>query len=145
MTNQFREDLFYRLQDLTITIPPLRERREDIPLLVAYFLEKFARQTIEPLRLQCIADMFQNDSFPGNVRELESKIKKLITFNPGLDHPAQTAIKKFGLKNARRNFESSLLLNILNETGWNKNKAAEKLGISRMTLFNLQKKYDLKK
>ena len=145
MTNQFREDLFYRLQDLTITIPPLRERREDIPLLVAYFLDKFAHQTIDPLKLQCIADLFQNDSFPGNVRELESKIKKLITFNPGLDHPAQTAIKKFSLKNARRNFECSLLRNILNDTGWNKNKAAEKLGISRMTLFNLQKKYDLKK
>ncbi|MEI6614269.1 MAG: helix-turn-helix domain-containing protein, partial [Chrysiogenales bacterium] len=143
--NLFREDLFYRLQDLTINIPPLRERLEDIPLLIAHFLKKFGYQTLEPLRLQGIADMFQNDSFPGNVRELESKIKKLITFNPDLEHPAQIVKHKFSLKIARQNFEYSLLLNTLNETQWNKNKTAEKLGISRMALFNMLKKYNLKK
>jgi two-component system response regulator AtoC len=145
IANQFREDLFYRLQDLTIHIPPLRERREDIPLLVAYFLNKFGYQTLEPLKLQGIAAMFQNDCFPGNVRELESRIKKLITFNPDLEHLAQMEKKKFSLKNARQNFECSLLLNTLNETRWNKNKTAEKLGISRMALFNMLKKYNLNK
>ena len=145
IANLFREDLFYRLQDLTINIPPLRERLEDIPLLIAHFLKKFGYQTLEPLRLQGIADMFQNDSFPGNVRELESKIKKLITFNPDLEHPAQMIKNKFSLKIARQNFECSLLLNTLNETQWNKNKTAEKLGISRMALFNMLKKYNLKK
>jgi transcriptional regulator with PAS, ATPase and Fis domain len=145
IANLFREDLFYRLQDLTITIPPLRERREDIPLLVAHFLKKFGYQTLDPLKIQDIADMFQNDCFPGNVRELESKIKKLITFNPDLEHPDRMVKKKFSLKNARQNFECSLLLNTLNETKWNKNKTAEKLGISRMTLFNILKKYNIKK
>ncbi|MBN2399810.1 MAG: sigma 54-interacting transcriptional regulator [Candidatus Aminicenantes bacterium] len=145
MAGQFREDLFYRLQDLTIQIPPLRERREDIPLLVAYFLNKFGYQKIDPLKLQDIVDMFQNDCFPGNVRELESKIKKLITFNPDLEHLPGTEKKKFSLKNARQNFECSLLLNTLNETRWNKNKTAEKLGISRMVLFNMLKKHHINK
>ena len=143
--NLFREDLFYRLQDLTINIPPLRERREDIPLLVAYFLKKFGYQTLDPLKLQGIADMFQNDYFPGNVRELESKIKKLITFNPDLEHPAQSEKKKFNLKNARQNFEYSFLLNTLKENQWNKSRTAEKLEISRMALFNMLNKYNIKK
>ena len=95
--------------------------------------------------IESIADMFQNDCFPGNVRELESKIKKLITFNPNLEHPAQMEKKKFSLKNARQNFECSLLLNTLNENQWNKNKTAEKLGISRMSLFNMLKKNNIKK
>ncbi|MEI6613493.1 MAG: sigma 54-interacting transcriptional regulator [Chrysiogenales bacterium] len=145
IANLFREDLFYRLQDLTINIPPLRERREDIPLLAAYFLKKFGYQTFDPLKLQGIADMFQNDCFPGNVRELESKIKKLITFNPDLEHYAKNEKEAFSLKNARQNFECSLLLNTLNENQWNKNKTAEKLGISRMVLFNMLKKYNIKK
>jgi two-component system response regulator HydG/two-component system response regulator AtoC len=145
IANLFREDLFYRLQDLTIHIPPLRERQEDIPLLVAHFLKKFGYQTLDPLKLQSIADMFQNECFPGNVRELESKIKKLITFNPELEHLVQIGKKKLSLKNARQNFECSLLLNTLNEKQWNKNKTAEKLGISRMALFNMLKKYNIKK
>jgi two-component system response regulator AtoC len=143
IANQFREDLFYRLQDLTIHIPPLRERREDIPLLVAYFLKKFGCPASDPLKFLHIADRFQNDYFPGNVRELESKIKKLITFDPDLENAAPTEKGKFSLKSARQSFESSLLRNTLNETGWNKNKTAEKLGISRMALFNMLKKHDI--
>jgi transcriptional regulator of acetoin/glycerol metabolism len=97
------------------------------------------------VKLQGIAELFQNDRFPGNVRELESKIKKLITFNPELDHPVQPEKKKFSLKIARQNFDRSLLLNTLNETQWNKNKTAEKLGVSRMALFNMLKKHNIKK
>jgi len=145
MANQFREDLYYRLQDLTIHIPPLRERREDIPLLVAHFLEKFGKQPPDPQKIPRITAMFQNDSFPGNVRELESKIKKLITFDPGLELLAPMENKEFNLKNARQSFDHSLLLTTLNETRWNKNKTAEKLGISRMALFNLLKKHQIKK
>ena len=145
ITNQFREDLYYRLQDLTLHIPPLRERREDIPILVAHFLKKFGYPAIEPLQLQGIADTFQNDRFPGNVRELESKIKNLITFNPGLEHAVRTENKHFSLKDARGDFECSLLQHTLKEVHWNKNKAAARLGISRMALFNMLKKYQLKK
>ena len=142
--NSFREDLFYRLQDLTIEIPPLRERREDIPLLVAYFLKKYGQPTDDPLKLQDIAEMYRYDDFPGNVRELESKIKKLITFNPGLEQVMQVKKIKSGLKTARLDFERSLLLNTLHETGWNKNKTAAKLAISRMALFNMLKKHRIK-
>jgi DNA-binding NtrC family response regulator len=145
VANQFRADLYYRLQDLTLHIPPLRERREDIPVLVAHFLSKFGYPAIDPLQLQGIADTFRNDRFPGNVRELESRIKNLITFNPGLEHAVKTEKKHALLKEARENFERSLLQNTLTEVGWNRNQAAARLGISRMALFNMLKKYQIRK
>ena len=143
--NLFREDLFYRLQDLVIHIPPLRERREDIPLLIEYFLSKFGYPRPTPVKLLAIADMFRNDRLPGNVRELESKIKQMITFNPELEVPAMDENEVCDLKSARRIFERNLLLNTLSEQSWHRNKTAEKLGISRMALFNLLKKYKIKK
>jgi len=143
--NLFREDLYYRLQDLVIQLPPLRERREDIPLLIDFFLKKFGYPQQEQPKLNALAELFHNERLPGNVRELESKIKKMITFNPGLDAPGIQERESFNLKSARQAFERNLLLNTLNEQSWNKNKTAEKLGISRMALFNLLKKYMLKK
>jgi transcriptional regulator with AAA-type ATPase domain/tetratricopeptide (TPR) repeat protein len=141
----FRADLFYRLQDLVIHIPPLRERREDIPLLIEYFLEKFRYPRPDQVKLRAITALFRNDNFPGNVRELESKIKKMITFNPELEISTSNENKKFSLKNARHDFERNLLLNTLDENSWHKNNTAEKLGISRMALFNLLKKFNIKK
>ena len=141
--NLFRADLFYRLQDLVIHIPPLRERREDIPLLIGSFLEKYGYPKQEAVRLSAIAALFRNDEFPGNVRELESKIKNLITFHPELDAPLPTARTAFNLRSARQNFEKNLLRNILAEVNWHRSLAAEKLGISRMALFNLLKKYGI--
>ena len=145
MSNQFRADLFYRLQDLTLHIPPLRERREDIPLLVAHFLKKFGYPANDPLQLQGIADTFQNERFPGNVRELESKIKNMITFNPGLEQAVPMEKNQRGLKEARESFERSLLLDTLNQADWNRKRAATRLGISRMALFNMLKKYQIRK
>ncbi len=139
----FRADLFYRLQDLVIHIPPLRERREDIPLLIGSFLEKFGYPKQEAIRLSAIADLFRNDEFPGNVRELESKIKNLITFHPELDAPLPTGRTVFSLRSARQNFEKDLLRNTLAEVNWHRSLAAKKLGISRMALFNLLKKYGI--
>jgi transcriptional regulator with AAA-type ATPase domain len=141
--NMFRADLFYRLQDLVIHIPPLRERREDVPLLIGCFLEKFGYPAQEPARLNAIATMFGNDVFPGNVRELESKIKKMITFDPGLDAPCLPDRAGFSLKNARRDFERNLVMNTLVEQDWRRGRTAEKLGISRMALFNLLKKHNI--
>jgi transcriptional regulator with AAA-type ATPase domain len=139
----FRADLFYRLQDLVIHIPPLRERREDVPLLIGHFLEKFAYPAQEPAKLRAIADTFRNEGFPGNVRELESKIKKMITFDPELAACAKPERDAFSLKSARQDFERNLVLNTLNEQNWRKSQTAEKLGISRMALFNLLKKYKI--
>jgi DNA-binding NtrC family response regulator len=139
----FREDLFYRLQDLVIHIPPLRERREDIPLLINHFLQKFGYPRQEQSKLHAITALFVTDDFPGNVRQLESKVKKMITFDPELDFQVSAGEKASDLKTARHEFERNLLLNALNEHSWQKGKAAAKLGISRMALFNLLKKHGI--
>jgi DNA-binding NtrC family response regulator len=139
--NLFREDLFYRLQDLVIVIPPLRERREDIPLLIDYFLRKFGYPGQDPSRLGAIADRFRDDAFPGNVRELESRIKSMITFNPDLELPDEQGQELFSWKSARQEHERVLLLKTLKEMNGHRSRTAEKLGISRMALFNLLKKY----
>jgi transcriptional regulator with AAA-type ATPase domain len=143
--NLFRADLFYRLQDLVIHIPPLRERREDLPMLIDFFLKKFGYAQQTQSKLNAMTDLFRNDQLPGNVRELESKIKKMITFNPELEAPGMMERESFSLKSARQTFEKNLLLNTLGEQSWHKNKTAEKLGISRMALFNMLKKYKIKK
>jgi transcriptional regulator with AAA-type ATPase domain len=143
--NMFRADLFYRLQDLVIHIPPLRDRREDVPLLIGHFLEKFGYPRQEPAKLRAISDMFRNDGFPGNVRELESKIKKMITFDPELEADTGRERNAFSLKSARQDFERNLVLNTLREQNGHKGRTAEKLGISRMALFNLLKKYKIDK
>ncbi len=139
--NLFREDLFYRLQDLVIAIPPLRERREDIPLLIDHFLRKFGYPGQDPARLSAIADRFRDDAFPGNVRELESRIKSMITFNPDLELPDEQGQELFSWKSARQEHERDLLLKTLKEMNGHRSRTAEKLGISRMALFNLLKKY----
>ncbi len=141
--NLFRADLFYRLQDLVISIPPLRERREDIPLLIGAFLKKYGYPEQESARLRAIADLFHDDPFPGNVRELESKIKNLITFHPDLEAPLPAAPFVFSLRSARQEFEKNLLRRTLADVGGHRSRAAEKLGISRMALFNLLKKYGI--
>jgi transcriptional regulator with PAS, ATPase and Fis domain len=143
--NLFRADLFYRLQDLVIRIPPLRERREDIPPLIGHFLQKFGYPRQEQAKLRAIAAIFAQDHFPGNVRELESKIKKMITFHPELEIPSTAEWSASSLRNARWEFERNLVRNTLNEHSWHKGRTAAKLGISRMALFNLIKKYQIEK
>jgi transcriptional regulator with AAA-type ATPase domain len=139
--NLFREDLFYRLQDLVIAIPPLRERREDIPLLIDHFLRKFGYPVQDPSRLGAIADRFRDDAFPGNVRELESRVKSMITFNPELELADEPGQKLCSWKSARQEHERELLLKTLKEMNGHRSRTAEKLGISRMALFNLLKKH----
>ena len=141
----FRADLFYRLQDLVIHIPPLRERREDIPPLIGHFLQKFGYPRQEQAKLRAIAAAFARDHFPGNVRELEAKIKKMITFHPELEVPAAVERNASSLRHARAEFERNLVRNALNEHSWHKGRTAAKLGISRMALFNLITKYKIEK
>ena len=124
----FREDLFYRLQDLVIRIPPLRERREDIPLLIDHFLKKFGYPGQEPARLDAMADLFRNDKFPGNVRELESRIKNMITFNPELELPPRGEQEPFSWKSARQEHEKDLLLKTLKELNWQQEPDRGKTG-----------------
>lgn len=139
----FRADFLYRLQDLVIRVPPLRERRDDIPLLVGHFLRKYGQPGLDVSRLEGLASRFRGDEFPGNIRELESRVKNLITFAPGFELGPAPERPPFSWRSARAEFERGLLLRVLEEQQGRRNRAAERLGISRMALFNLLKKHGI--
>jgi len=146
----FREDLFYRLNVVNIQIPPLRERKEDIPLLVDYFIKKYCTSmnkqpaTIESAALKRI----QEFNFPGNIRELENMIERAIVVGNGRkislkDLPLE---KSFVSSSAESldDFEKAFILQILNKYNWNISRTAKALKVDRVTLYNKIKKYDLK-
>jgi transcriptional regulator with PAS, ATPase and Fis domain len=144
--NRFREDFYFRLQDLTIDVPPLKERIEDIPLLARHFLEKYKFPLEDESEFRRIVDYLKYHPWPGNVRELESCVKRLITYYPdfdmdmGVDYKAQS-----GLIAARENLEREMVHNALTDYNWNKLRAAEALRISRQHLMTLVEKYRLEK
>jgi len=146
----FREDLYYRLNVVNIQVPPLRERTEDIPLLVDYFIKKYCTtmnrpiMTIDPAALKRLEEF----PFPGNIRELENMIERAIVVGNG---------KKITLKDlpiekseAMPAFESldelekHHVLQILNKYNWNISASAKALKVDRVTLYNKIKKYQLK-
>lgn len=146
----FREDLYYRLNVLTIDIPPLRERSDDIPLLVDYFIQKYCTSmnrplvTIDPAALRRLEE-FQ---FPGNIRELENMIERAIVIGNG---------KKISLKDlplekdlidssaeSLDDHEKNHIFQILNKYSWNISRSAKALQVDRVTLYNKIKKYNLK-
>jgi DNA-binding NtrC family response regulator len=156
----FRLDLLYRLNVFAITIPPLRERREDIPLLAEHFIAKFNRQlgltvgnithaAMEALRIY---------SWPGNVRDLDNAIQSaMILARNGIvdleDLPLRVrgyadSITKTGagekeLDGYVEQAEKKLILQVLERNGYNRGKTAEELGVSRKTLFNKMRKYGI--
>jgi DNA-binding NtrC family response regulator len=146
----FREDLYYRLNVMNIHVPPLRERVEDIPLLVDYFISKYCTSmnkpliTIDPPALKRITGY----QFPGNIRELENMIERAIVVGNG---------KKIVLKDlpfgkdaidstveSLDDFEKAFILQILNKYSWNISRTAQALKVDRVTLYNKIKKYGLK-
>lgn len=142
----FREDLFYRLNVLTITIPPLRERKEDIAPLTYHFLHKFAKEN--SLSIPEIGDDLLNSlmsyHWPGNVRELENLIYRLVIMNDEakLSSSDLPDYMKFCIK-SQKNLERSLrevereyILDVLQSVGGNKSRAAKILDIDRKTLHN---------
>jgi len=137
---RFREDLFFRLQDLEIRSPPLRERLEDIPLLVMYFLRKYGFADMPSEEVSSFCERLKGYSWPGNVRELESRVKQFITFYPQSteEYSPQAAES---LKEARERFEEALIRRTLECCQWNRQQTAERLGITRMSLYNLMHKY----
>lgn len=161
----FREDLFYRLNVIPIRIPPLRERKGDVPLLLEFFLKKFSQENAKPpprLSEEC-EEFFNNYNWPGNVRELENMMERLailkadqvITLkdlpekikNPGGNIVTKVQIPEEGIsfKNVVSDFENELILKALEKTDWNKNKAASLLKINRTTLVEKIKKRQLEK
>jgi len=152
----FREDLFYRLNVIPIQMPPLKNRRNDIPLLARYFLQHFAAEQETPAQRFSSEAMrsLLDYSWPGNVRELENSIEHAAVLAKGKyieisDLPAallQAEIgKPAGSNRSIVENERKLLLEVLEECGWNKKAAAHHLGISRSTLYDKIRKYQITK
>lgn len=154
--NNFREDLYYRLNVVMIVVPPLRQRGEDIRKLVTYFAGKFAkknRREFEGITTECM-DLLVRYPWPGNVRELENAIERGIILMRGselteksLPLPIQkqakgpiisTDVQPVSLFEA----EKQLILKTLDKTSGNKSEASRRLGITRKTLLNKLNKYD---
>jgi two-component system response regulator HydG len=153
----FREDLFYRLNVIPIQLPPLRNRRNDIPLLARYFLRHFAAEQEKHVGRFGSEAMRRllNYSWPGNVRELENSIEHAAVLTKGKvieisDLPTlirQTEIQAppAGSTLTMVENERKLLVEVLDECSWNKKAAAHRLGISRSTLYDKLKKYQIAK
>ena len=147
----FREDLYYRLNVVNISIPPLRERAGDIPLLVEYFIKKYCNSmsrdliSIEPAAL----NRLEQYDFPGNVRELENMIERAIVVGNGKeirlkDLPIGTATPG-NSADSLAELEKNHILQTLNKLDWNISRSAKLLKVDRVTLYNKIKKYNLKK
>ncbi len=147
----FREDLYYRLNVVNINIPPLRERLEDIPMLVTHFIKKYCTSmsrdliSIEPAAL----DHLRSFEFPGNVRELENMIERAIVVGNGKeirlkDLPMGKNVISSSIETLD-DLEKKHIWQILDKYSWNISRAAKALNIDRVTLYNKIKKYDLKK
>jgi DNA-binding NtrC family response regulator len=161
---KFREDLYYRLNVIPIEIPPLRERKTDIPLLTHHFLEQFnkrKKKKIRGIREGAMARLLQYE-WPGNVRELENTIERVIILLDGDEVTPQDLPDKFqeppeieptqspeipesgiSLDDAVSEFERKLILQALVKTGWVKNKAAQLLNLNRTTLIEKIKRQNL--
>jgi two-component system response regulator AtoC len=153
---EFREDLYYRLNVVNVELPPLRERKEDIPLLAEHFLNKFAmenKKEISGFSPEAMELVLGYD-WPGNVRELENAIERAVILAKSsiitiADLPQENLSLAYSTT-PRKNLkavEKGHIWNILRETGENYSEAARILGISRMTLYNKAKEYgfDVKK
>jgi len=148
----FREDLYYRIHVIPVEIPPLRERKEDIPPLVEHFLRKYGEQMgskVTNITSTALHKLMLHD-WPGNVRELENAIEFAIAMSEGdtideeLILPASDSHKPLPtLNEARAGFEKTYLRNLLKATGGNISKAAELAGKYRADLYNLLKKHTI--
>jgi len=143
----FREDLYYRLAVFPIELPPLRERKGDIPLLLNHFLELNARNTGKPPKVfsEEAVNILTEYDWPGNIREVQNLVERLFaitkgsvihlkdisTFNIG-----KRGIKDMTLKQAVSVFEKNYISEILEKVNGNRKKAAERLGIHRNTLLS---------
>ena len=150
----FREDLFYRLNVIPLTIPPLRERKNDIPLLADYFLKRFSAQNGKNMSSisEETMEFLTRHSWPGNVRELENVIQRGVLIGSGdlllkehliLEEPASETIETspFSVGMTVRDMEKTLIFNTLESVNDNRTHAAKMLGISIRTLRNKLNEY----
>ena len=152
----FREDLYYRLNVIPIHIPPLRERRDDIPLLVDHFLRRYCEAAGKPLKTVSpeAFEILMRYDWPGNVRELENALERAIILQEGHvikpeDLPERMRSTTPGSKASvitasnltLDELEREYMLKVLEETGWHKKRAAAILGINTSTLYRKLQRY----
>jgi two-component system, NtrC family, response regulator HydG len=157
-TGRFREDLFYRLNVFPVRVPPLRERRGDVPLLANYFRTRFAQENgIEAPAIS--ADTMSRlvaYSWPGNVRELENYVERAVIMHAGArsmpfisPESAEDRLEQDLVSNARREhwtlerLEREYIFEVLQQTGGHRGHAADILGIDRRTLYRKLKQYEM--
>jgi len=148
----FREDLFFRLNVITINVPPLRERKDDILLLSRYFANKYADEfgKTSPQFTNMALEVLENYGWPGNVRELENVIQRLIVMSdddrietPDLPSLMRfSTLRKTNLTRTLADVEAEYIHNVLSSLKGNKTKAAKILGIDRKTLREKLKNYN---
>jgi Nif-specific regulatory protein len=153
----FREDLYYRLNVFPIELPPLRQRREDIPLLLEHFIEVAATQLMcaKPTVSDEAMALLASYNWPGNIRELQNVTERAVLLTDGApvsaahlpreiagEHTASTDTKA---ESSLWGYEKAMIVKSLRENGWNQSKAARSLGISRDNLRYRIKKYEIKK
>ncbi len=154
---RFREDLYYRLNVVTLEVPPLRERREDIPLLAEYFLARYCEEHAVPLK--SLTDdalaLLANQSWPGNVREFANVIQRAVVFVPGptmsasdiepllINRGGEGPVRR-ALKEAREDFERRHILSVLAECHGNVTEAARVLEVERTSLYRISERLGLK-
>lgn len=158
---QFREDLYYRLNVITIDVPPLRDRKEDVPSLVKHFLNAFnqkARRSLKSVSSRAMQRILDYD-WPGNVRELENFLERAVVLSTGeileedvfpeyigktREEPSSVAeSESTSLKEVMKEPEKQIIKKVLDQVGWNRKKAASLLDINRTTLYNKMKEYQL--
>ena len=165
----FREDLYYRLMVVPIHIPPLRERKEDIPLLAKYFIERFnSKYGLDFKLTKNLEKELTSRNFPGNVRELENVIHRMVVLQSSdfasegktdmlINVPGQSDLESVSgivtklvetgsenlLDTARERIEKPLLVRIMSKVGENQSKAAKALGVSRNTLRKMLARYGM--
>ena len=150
---RLRKDLYYRLNVIRIHIPPLRERKEDIPLLVEYFLGRLSSKLRLPRKKvsEKAMEHLMRYSWPGNVRELENVLERvMIMCNGNVIKPSHLPAHvregkgTIKVKGTLEDMEKELIERALEETGGNKKEVARILGISRSTLWRKIKKYGIR-
>lgn len=160
-TGAFREDLYYRLNVVSLTLPPLRERQEDIPILAQHFLNRFAEQNRKPLKgfTQQAMDRLLRYPWPGNIRELMNAVERAVVLaqseiideadlaisplGPAVDRSKDLRQPVLPESNRLAEVEKEAIVKTLAETGGNKSQAARMLGITRKTLQNKLKAFGL--
>jgi len=153
-SGEFREDLYYRINEATVNVPPLKDRQGDAALLARVFLERFAQQLKRPIKgFSSTAIMaIENHAWPGNVRELENRVKRAVIMADGMTvteedlelDDCEVTEQPFNLREVREKAESRAILHALSLTDNNVSRTAEMLGVTRPTLYNLMRKYAIK-